>query len=64
MNSYEVALASRFLEPSTVGRLGRPAYLTEARLFVTIEGEGIVAKDAKRLAASLEGLRVLGLPVP
>jgi hypothetical protein len=64
VNPAEVALAARFLEildrsSETVD----PAYLTDARLFVTIEGEGLLAKDARRLSASIEGLRVLGLPV-
>jgi hypothetical protein len=64
VNPSEVALASRFLDaldqsPDTLD----PAYLTEARLFLTLEGDGLLAKDARRLAASIEGLRVLGLPV-
>jgi hypothetical protein len=64
VNRFEVALAARFLEA-----LDRSAdsvdlaYLTEARLFVTVEGEGLLAKDAKRLAAAIDGLRIFGLPV-
>jgi hypothetical protein len=64
VNPFEVALAARFLDA-----LDRSAdsvdlaYLTEARLFVTVEGDGALAKDAKRLAASIDGLRILGLPV-
>jgi hypothetical protein len=64
VNASEVALAARFLEAldqsaDTVD----PAYLSEARVFVTVEGEGQLAKDAKRLGAAIDGLRVLGLPV-
>jgi len=64
INPYEVALASRFLDVlDQSGEVIDPAYLSEARLFVTVEGDGQAAKDAKRLGAALEGLRVLGLPV-
>jgi hypothetical protein len=64
VNAGEVALASRFIEAlDRSSETVDPAYLTDARLFVTIEGEGVAAKDAKRLSAALEGLRVLGLPV-
>jgi hypothetical protein len=64
VNAAEVALAARFLEvldrsSDTVDQ----AYLTDARLFVTIEGEGTLEKDAKKLSSSIEGLRILGLPV-
>jgi hypothetical protein len=64
MNAYEVALASRFVDAldQSADSLD-PAYLSEARLFVTVEGDGLAAKDAKRLGAALEGLHVLGLPV-
>jgi hypothetical protein len=64
VNYHEVALASRFLEALDLSSDSiDPAYLTEARIFLTLEGEGLLAKDAKRLANSIEGLRVLGLPV-
>jgi hypothetical protein len=63
VNPSEVALASRFLEAlDQSGDAVDSAYLSEARLFVTIEGEGLAAKDAKRLGVALDGLRVLGLP--
>ena len=63
VNSSEVALASRFLEAlDQSGDAIDPAYLSEARLFVTIEGDGLAAKDAKRLGVELDGLRLLGLP--
>ncbi|WP_435017521.1 hypothetical protein TA3x_005135 [Tundrisphaera sp. TA3] len=62
VNPAEVALAARFVD--AVDRSGDrldPAYLSEARVFVSISGEGPMAKDAKRLAAEIDGLRVLGL---
>ena len=63
LNPYEVALAARFVDALDQSADSvDPAYLTEARMFVTIEGEGQLAKDAKRLAAAIEGLKVLGLP--
>ena len=64
INAYEVALASRFLDALDQSADSvDPAYLSEARLFVTVEGDGLAAKDAKRLNAAIDGLRVLGLPV-
>ncbi len=63
VNPAEVALASRFLDALDQSADSvDPAYLTEARMFVTVEGDGLLAKDAKRLAAAIEGLRILGLP--
>ena len=66
VNRHEVALAARFVEAldsaSSTASID-PAYLTEARLFVTVEGAGSLQKDARRIATDLEGLRVLGLPV-
>ena len=63
INPAEVALASRFLEAlDQSGDAIDPAYLSEARLFVTVEGDGLAAKDAKRLASELEGVKILGLP--
>ena len=66
MNVHEIALAARFVEAldaSGSSELVDPAYLTEARLFVQIEGEGPLAADAKRLGDGLDGLRLMGLPV-
>ncbi len=65
-NRYEVALASRFVEAldaSGSADAVDAAYLTESRVFVTIVDKAGLGKDARRLAAELEGLRVLGLPV-
>ena len=66
MNVHEIALASRFVEAldaSGSSDLVDPAYLTEARLFVQIQGEGPLAAEAKRLGDGLDGLRLMGLPV-
>ncbi len=64
VNPAEVALASRFLDALDHGSdLVDPAYLSEARIFVAIDGDAGLGKEARRLAAALDGLRVLGLPV-
>ncbi len=66
VNRHEVALASRFIEAldaSTASDVVDPAYLTEARVFVTVVGEKGLEKDAQRISTELEGLRLLGLPV-
>ncbi len=65
VNPAEVALASRFVDAvdAQSTELVEPAYLSEARIFVSVEGEGLLAKDARRLASTLDGLLVLGLPV-
>jgi hypothetical protein len=66
VNRYEAALASRFVEAldaSSSSELVDPAYLAEARVFVTIVGEKGLEKDALRLATEMEGLRLCGLPV-
>lgn len=66
INGQEVALAARFVEAldsSKSGELVDPAYLTEARVFVRLEGEGSLAKDAARIREQLDGLHLLGLPV-
>ena len=62
VNPAEVALAARFV--AAVDRSGDavdPAYLGEARVFVGVHGEGLLAKDARRLGGEVDGLRVLGL---
>ncbi|MDX2035689.1 MAG: hypothetical protein SFX72_03475 [Isosphaeraceae bacterium] len=66
VNRHEVALAARFVDALDAASTGAPidaAYLTEARIFVSVVGRGALEKDARRLAADLEGLRVMGLPV-
>ncbi len=54
MNVHEIALAARFVEGldasgSNPTGLVDPAYLTEARIFVQIQGDGALAKEAERL---------------
>jgi hypothetical protein len=66
MNVPEIALAARFvaaLDASASADLVDSAYLTEARIFVQVQGDGMLAKDAQRLNQELDGLRLLGLPV-
>lgn len=66
LNSKEIALAARFVtvldDQGTSDRVD-PAYLTEGRLFVRVQVEGSLAKEAARLAAELDGQRLLGLPI-
>jgi hypothetical protein len=66
MNQAEIALAARFvdvLDATTGSDLVGPAALSEGRLFVRIQAEGALAKDAQRLNDQLDGYRLLGLPV-
>src|SRR5512135_7081 len=66
MNMHEIALAARFvaaLDASDSPDLVDPADLAEARIFVQVQGDRALAKDAQRLNQELDGLRLLGLPV-
>lgn len=66
VNPHEVALAARFVEAldaSGDSEMVDLAYLRESRLFVQVRGDGSLAQEAKRLGESLDGLRILGLPV-
>jgi hypothetical protein len=66
MNLSEIALAARFVEAldeSTSSDLVETSALTDSRILVQVEGQGPIARDAKRINAQLEGLRVLGLPL-
>jgi hypothetical protein len=66
MNKAEIALAARFvdvLDATTGSDFVAPATLSEGRLFVRIQAEGALAKDAQRLNDELENYRLLGLPV-
>jgi hypothetical protein len=66
LNRMEIALAARFvatLDNDGSSDLVDPAYLTEARIFVRLRGEGKAAAEASRLASELEGRRLLGLPI-
>ncbi len=63
VNATEIALAARFLDAlDQSADAVDPAYLSEARVFVSVEGGATTAKDAKRLASAMDGLRILGLP--
>lgn len=65
-NPREVELAARFVQAvdsSAASDHVDPAYLSEGRVFVTVQGEGAAAREAERVAADLDGKRVLGLPV-
>jgi hypothetical protein len=66
VNINEVGLAARFvqaLDASDATDLVDPAYFTQARVMVRVQGEGLLAKQAKRLNEELAGQTVLGLPV-
>lgn len=64
INPKEVELAARFvraIDASAASDRVEPAYLTDGRVFVTVQADS--AQDADRLGADLDGKRVLGLPV-
>ena len=66
INIQELGQAARFvqaLDSSGSGEIVEPVYFQQGRILARIVGEGILAKDAKRLAAEFDGVRVLGLPV-
>lgn len=66
INGHELALAARFVEAldaSGSSDLVDPAYLTDGRLFVQVVAEGVLAREARRLAREVDGMQVLGLPL-
>jgi hypothetical protein len=66
MNEHEITLASHFvaaLDSSSGADVVDPSALTEGLIFVRIQGEGALAKEAQRLSEQLENHRLLGLPV-
>jgi hypothetical protein len=66
VNVHEAALAARFvaaLDASGESELVDPSYLAEARVLVAVQGEGPLAREARRIADAMDGLRLLGLPV-
>jgi hypothetical protein len=66
VNVHEIALAARFVEAldaSEGTELVETAYLTENRVLISVAGEGPLAREAQRLEAAMDGLRLLGLPV-
>lgn len=64
-NSHELAQAARFVDALDTSStdLVDPAYFQTGRLLVSLHGEGLSAKDAKRIAADLDGIRMMGLPI-
>jgi hypothetical protein len=66
MNEPEIALAARFVEAVDAGSdsdLVDPASLAEGRVFVRVQADGALGRDAKRLNDQLPKYRLLGLPV-
>jgi hypothetical protein len=66
MNLHEIVLASRFVElldESDSAELLDPASVADSRIFVQVQGEGALGREAGRLNGLLEGQRVLGLPL-
>jgi len=66
MNLHEIALAARFVDALDTSRssgLVDPAALSGSRIFVQVRGDGSLAREARRLADQLDGLRILGLPL-
>ncbi len=66
INEYEIALAARFIEAldeSGESGLVHARALLEDRMFVKIQGEGVLAAEAGRLNSELAKCRLLGLPV-
>ncbi len=66
MNGHEIALAARFVEAlddSSASELVESSALSESRLFIQVQGEGTLSRDARRLQGQLDGLRVMGLPL-
>jgi hypothetical protein len=66
VNVHEAALAARFvaaLDASGESELVDPAYLAEARVVITVQGDGSLAREARRIEDAMDGLRLLGLPV-
>ena len=65
MNSAELAQAARFVEAldGSSGDVVDPAYFQQGRILVRVQGDGSTAKDARRLASELSGVRLMGLPI-
>ena len=66
MNPREIDLAARFVQAvdaSTASNRVDPTYLNEGRIFVTVQGEGAIAKEAARLSKEVDGIHILGLPI-
>jgi len=66
INGAELNQAMRFVEAldaSTSGDLVDPAYFRQGRVLVRLTGNGLLAKDAKRLREALDGVDLMGLPI-
>ena len=64
-NPHELSQAARFVDALDTSStdLVDPAYFQAGRLLVHLSGDGLSGKDAKRIAADLDGMRMMGLPV-
>lgn len=64
-NAHELAQAARFVDAldASSTELVDPAYFQIGRLLLSLHGEGPSGKDAKRIAADLDGIRMMGLPI-
>jgi hypothetical protein len=66
LNLHELALAARFVEAldaSAGSDFVDPTYLTQNRILISVDGEGTLGREARRLENAMDGLRLLGLPV-
>jgi len=66
VNVHEAALAARFvaaIDASGDAELLDPSYLSESRVLISLQGEGPLGPEARRLEDAMDGLRLLGLPV-
>ncbi len=64
-NAFELSQAARIVEAldQSSGDILEPAYFQSGRVLVRVYGEGLLSKDAQRLARDLDGQKLLGLNV-
>ncbi len=64
-NASELAQAARFVDAVDTSStdLVEPSYFQHGRIALIVQGEGLMAKDAKRLTAEIEDARLMGLPI-
>jgi hypothetical protein len=64
-NTHEIAQAARFVEAVDTSSTDvvEASYFQQGRIALRVQGEGLTAKDAKRLAAELDGVSLMGLPI-
>src|SRR5437763_672055 len=62
INSHELAQAARFVEAVDLASsdVVDADYFQQGRILVRVSGEGLTAKDAKRLSGELDGVRMMG----